>query len=140
MGRGVSRDDAKAVSLYKQAAENGHAGAQCEFGAMYESGRGVAKDEEQAKAWYQKAAESALQEQLKKGETIETAIQKLISDIFDGLELFFPGNIPQIETWLAALEASPHAALAAPFREKLQRKLNGVRRRQKETSNARHTK
>jgi len=42
--------------LYRLAAEQGYASAQCNLGWCCESGRGVEKDAEQAVYWYRKAA------------------------------------------------------------------------------------
>ena len=49
-GRGVAKDEARAVELYQAAADQGLAAAQCYLGFMYENGRGVAKDEARAVA------------------------------------------------------------------------------------------
>lgn len=56
-GRGVAKDDQKAVECYQLAAKLGDADAQFELGRMYLTGRGVAKDEEKAVDWLQQAAE-----------------------------------------------------------------------------------
>jgi localization factor PodJL len=55
-GRGVEKDDAKALSLVTKAAEQGLVIAQYRLGAMYERGIGVTKDLPQARTWYEKAA------------------------------------------------------------------------------------
>jgi localization factor PodJL len=55
-GRGVEKDDAKALSLVTKAAEQGLVVAQYRLGAMYERGIGVTKDVAQAKTWYEQAA------------------------------------------------------------------------------------
>ncbi|GHT84899.1 hypothetical protein AGMMS49960_02270 [Betaproteobacteria bacterium] len=55
-GRGVSRDDKKAFSLFEQAAQRGIAGAQVNLGVMYDEGRGVEEDDKKAAEWYRKAA------------------------------------------------------------------------------------
>lgn len=55
-GRGVVKDDAKALSLSTKAAQQGLVIAQYRLGAMYERGIGVTKDLPQAKAWYERAA------------------------------------------------------------------------------------
>lgn len=59
-GKGVSRDDRKAVEFFSQAAVGGHAKAQHNLGTMYLGGRGVKKDEAAALAWFKKAAEQNL--------------------------------------------------------------------------------
>jgi len=56
-GRGVPKDEAKAVHWYEKAAEQGYANAQNNLGNMYTDGRGVPKDDAKAVQWYQKAAE-----------------------------------------------------------------------------------
>ncbi len=55
-GRGVEKDDGKALSLVTKAAQQGLVMAQYRLGAMYERGIGVQKDLPQAKAWYERAA------------------------------------------------------------------------------------
>lgn len=55
-GRGVAKDDAKALSLATKAAQQGLVIAQYRLGAMYERGIGVTKDLPQAKTWYERAA------------------------------------------------------------------------------------
>ena len=56
-GKGVAKDDRKAVAWYREAAKRGNAEAQHQLGNCYSSGRGVGKDERQAVSWYRKAAE-----------------------------------------------------------------------------------
>ena len=48
---------AQAVEWYRKAAEQGHANAQNNLGAMYEYATGVPQDDAQAVEWYRKAAE-----------------------------------------------------------------------------------
>ena len=47
----------EAVRLYRKAAEQGNAAAQCYLGYCYEFGKGVTKDLTEAVKWYRKAAE-----------------------------------------------------------------------------------
>lgn len=56
-GRGVSKDDTKAVYWFRKAAEQGSADAQRNLGISLRYGRGTAKDEVQAVGWFRKAAE-----------------------------------------------------------------------------------
>jgi TPR repeat protein len=56
LGRGVPKDDEKAVVWYTKAAEQGNANAQENLGVMYKDGRGVSKDEKKAQEWLTKAA------------------------------------------------------------------------------------
>jgi TPR repeat protein len=56
-GKGMARDDAKAVSLYKAAAAAGLAAAQNNLGFMYAEGRGVKRDDTEAAEWYRRAAD-----------------------------------------------------------------------------------
>src|SRR5437870_2773979 len=56
VGREVPKDDQRALSWYRKAADAGNADAMCKVGWMYDAGRGVAKDAAQAVAWYTKAA------------------------------------------------------------------------------------
>ena len=55
-GRGVKIDLAEAVHWYRKAAEQGHAGAQCNLGRMYAQGLGEKQDYAEAVCWYRKAA------------------------------------------------------------------------------------
>lgn len=56
-GKGVTKDDMKAVKWYRMAAEQGDASAQINLGFMYEKGKGVAEDDIEAVKWYRMAAE-----------------------------------------------------------------------------------
>ena len=53
---GVNRDAGRAVMLYRQAAEKGHAAAAYQLGECYAHGLGVNEDAEQAAQWYETAA------------------------------------------------------------------------------------
>lgn len=46
----------KACACYQNAADYGHAMAQCQLGVLYQEGRGVAKDEKKAFAYFMRAA------------------------------------------------------------------------------------
>ena len=52
-----AKEYAKAVELYRKAAEQGYAPAQNEIGVCYEKGIGVLQNYDKAAEWYQKAAE-----------------------------------------------------------------------------------
>ena len=57
-GLGIKQDEKAAVSLYRKAAEQNHAGAQCSLGICYEQALlGIEKNEKEAVIWYHKAAE-----------------------------------------------------------------------------------
>ncbi len=56
-GLGVERSDQKALSLYRTAADQGHAVAQNNLGFMYYNGKCVPQSHEEAAKWYLKAAE-----------------------------------------------------------------------------------
>lgn len=56
-GRGISKDDTKAVYWFRKAAEQGSADAQVNLGISLRYGRGTAKDEVQAVGWFRQAAE-----------------------------------------------------------------------------------
>lgn len=56
-GRGVDRDDAKAVDWMQKAAEQGNARAQYGMGYLFSTGKGVPEDKVNATLWYTKAAE-----------------------------------------------------------------------------------
>jgi TPR repeat protein len=61
----IPRDDLVAVTWYTKAANQGHAGAQCNLGIMHANrlgimhakGRGVHRDDVKAVKWYMKAAD-----------------------------------------------------------------------------------
>lgn len=57
-GRGVPRDMAKAIALYREAAEQGCAPAQTYLGVIYDKGRGVPPDDAEAIKWYRLAADN----------------------------------------------------------------------------------
>jgi len=50
-------DYTQAAAWFRQAAEQGHAGAQFSLGLMYDNGWGVPEDDAEAAFWYRKAAE-----------------------------------------------------------------------------------
>jgi len=50
-------DDKEAVKWFRKAAEQGHAGAQNELGAMYFHGEGVSEDFKESVKWFRKAAD-----------------------------------------------------------------------------------
>ncbi len=54
---GCQQNYAEAVSWYRKAAEQGHAGAQSNLGYCYDFGWGVIKNKTEAVSWYHKAAE-----------------------------------------------------------------------------------
>jgi len=56
-GHGVKQDCAKALRWNRQAAERGHAGAQCSLGVGFFKGQGVKQDHAAAAQWYRKAAD-----------------------------------------------------------------------------------
>lgn len=55
-GKGVAKNYTKAMYWYRQAAEQGFAGAQNNLAFMYEQGLGVPRDESEAAKWYRRAA------------------------------------------------------------------------------------
>ena len=56
MGKGVQKDDAKAVEWYRKAVAQGEPYAQNNLGLCYEYGTGVPHDRTKAVEWYRKAA------------------------------------------------------------------------------------
>ena len=56
-GAGVQRDDARAMTLYRRAADTGRPDAMTRIGFLYAHGQGVEQDYTQAMSWYLKAAE-----------------------------------------------------------------------------------
>ena len=56
-GTGVPQDFPEAVWLYRVAADQGHAKAQCSLALMYMRGIGVPEDFTEAKRFYQLAAD-----------------------------------------------------------------------------------
>jgi TPR repeat protein len=59
-GKGVVRDPARALALFRKAAAQGHRVAQYSLGVAYTHGQGVAKDLAQARSWYERAAAQGL--------------------------------------------------------------------------------
>ncbi|KAF9160034.1 hypothetical protein DFQ26_005934 [Actinomortierella ambigua] len=55
--RWASADDAEAIALHRQGAEQGFAAAQHDLARMYERGRGITMDKIEAVRWYKKAAD-----------------------------------------------------------------------------------
>lgn len=55
LGRGVEKDEARAVELYREAARHGVYEARVNFGQCYERGIGVQQDAKEAVRWYRKA-------------------------------------------------------------------------------------
>ena len=56
-GRGVEKDDKKAVKWVRKAAEQGIADAEYNLGVSYAEGSGIEQDDKEAAKWYRKAAE-----------------------------------------------------------------------------------
>jgi len=56
-GRGVERDEARAIQYFRESADRGHAHAQFCLGNCYAQGDGVKKNLRQAASWYRRAAE-----------------------------------------------------------------------------------
>ena len=61
-GRGVRQDYTEAIKWYREAAEQGNAGAQNNLGLMYASGQGMLQSGAAAADWYYKASLSYLKE------------------------------------------------------------------------------
>ena len=57
LGRGVPRDEARALHWYRIAGQAGDVGAQYLLGSMYETGLGTAPDLRLARYWYDLAAQ-----------------------------------------------------------------------------------
>ena len=57
-GKGVARNDAKALHYFQMAASQGHKKALTNVGVMYETGRGVVKNPKNAAKYYAKAAKA----------------------------------------------------------------------------------
>ena len=53
----AEQEQAEAFQLYRLAAEQGVAGAQCRLGVMYAEGQGVAQDDAESVRWFRLAAE-----------------------------------------------------------------------------------
>jgi TPR repeat protein len=62
-GEGVPQDAVEAVAWFRQAAEQGHAGAQFNLGVVYASGGGVPQDAVEAYLWFTLAVTYADAEQ-----------------------------------------------------------------------------
>ena len=55
VGRGTTRDHAKAVEWYKKAADQGHVIAMNNLGLQYLNGQGITQDYQKAFMWFEKA-------------------------------------------------------------------------------------
>ena len=64
-GEGASKNDAKAATWFREAAERGHTEAQFMLGSFYEAGQGVPQDFIQAYKWYNLAIARAPDERRK---------------------------------------------------------------------------
>ena len=53
----AEQDQAEALQLYRLAAGQGVAGAQCRLGVMYAEGRGVTRNDDESVRWFRLAAE-----------------------------------------------------------------------------------
>jgi TPR repeat protein len=87
LGKGVSLDPQKAVSLFIQAAEKGHAAAQYALAERFEYGRGAEPDLTEAAKWYRLAAEQGHTE-------AQTALGILLAE-GNGI----PRNEPEAVRW-----------------------------------------
>jgi hypothetical protein len=88
-GKGVEKNEKKAVDYFQKAAEQGHADAQLNLAVSYENGEGIAKDMTKAIIWYCKAVEQGdadAQIQLERLLTDELNSEKAKSDIFNWLQ------------------------------------------------------
>ena len=95
--------------MYKrQAAEQGHAEAQCHLGIMYANGQGVEKDESMAVKWYRKAAEQ--------GHTKAQANLGFMYATGKGV----PQSFSEALRWLRKAEAQRHEMATATIQEILQ--------------------
>ena len=56
----LEQDRAEAVQLYRLAAEQEIAGAQCRLGAMYAQGRKMAQDDNESVQWFRVAVSRAM--------------------------------------------------------------------------------
>ena len=56
-GQGVAQDFEQARFWYRQAADQGHARAQNNLGAMYRQGLGMPQDFQEALRWFRRAAD-----------------------------------------------------------------------------------
>jgi len=59
-GKGIVKDDSKAIKWWKLAADQGDGKAQTNLGWMYEKGRGVNQDDQEAIKWYQLASDQGV--------------------------------------------------------------------------------
>ena len=87
-GRGVVKDNIKAIKWWELAAEQGDGKAQTNLGWMYEKGKGVQKDFQKAAKWYQLASEQGITKAQEKLNTLlnksNKNFQENISSLSDG--------------------------------------------------------
>ncbi|KAH3756273.1 Secretory immunoglobulin A-binding protein EsiB [Pelomyxa schiedti] len=89
-GEGMEKDTASAVGLYRIAASQGHAGAQCNLGICYENGDGgLKRDTTEAVKWYTMAAAQGLAEaECCLGVCHESGSGGLVKDVVEAVRLY----------------------------------------------------
>jgi TPR repeat protein len=109
-GDGVSRDPAKALTLFTRAAENGHPDAQFNLGVIYFTGDTVPKDAVKAAEFFGKAADRG-----------KVAAQLNLAFMYQAGE-GLPKDLVQAYVWadIAATAGNPDAA---KLRSTLERSL-----------------
>jgi uncharacterized protein len=107
----TTRDYAQAAKLFQQAADVGHAGAQCYLAMLYSKGQGVPKDFAAALKWYRQAAMNG-------SSRAALALGDLLSD---GIEM--PEDHVAAFVWYGVAAAQGHK-VAPLLRESQRRKLS----------------
>lgn len=117
-GDGVNQDRAKAVELYKRAAQLDHGGAACELGLCYIDGDGVERNVEEGMKWLQVAADFGSTAAMEKLEKIQET--RLMQDV----------ERNQVESWLATTDGvsllPAEAKLRSLLREPIEKPLREV--------------
>lgn len=111
-GDGVNQDRARAVELYRRAAELDHAGAACELGLCYIDGDGVERDVEEGMRWLELAVKLGSSMAQEKLDMIRDA--KIMSDV----------ELVHVENWLSTANVPSSPAAEVKLRSLLQEPLD----------------
>jgi hypothetical protein len=124
-GKGVEKDDKEAVRLYRLAAEQKHAAAQCNLACYYLIGKGVEKDERKAAHLFKLAADQGHADaQCNLGFCYENGwgVEKDVSEAVRFFGLAADQRFAKASQALLRLSRNPNGALPVSATEKTKRK------------------